>query len=161
MDSIQINSFEKNYVNNNRIVYFCQISICFTIILTSIICMSMGIKIDNFFPALLGSVIGYILPSPKIKNIKINNIQNIHHNTDNTDNDHTSVNSNIWTIFGYKFPKSEIVYFCQIIICYIIIFVSLSCLAIGKPSKNDYLFTLLTTSTLGYILPNPKLKNKK
>ena len=123
--------------------------------------MCIGIKIDNFFPALLGSVIGYILPSPKIKKFKLNGIHNSHHSMDNTDNDHTSINSNIWTIFGYKFPKSEIVYFSQIIICYIIILVCLSCLAIGKPSTNDYLFTLLTTTTLGYILPNPKLKNYK
>ena len=81
-------------------------------------------------------------------------------NEDRVDNDRISINSDVWTLFGYKIPKSEIVFFSQVIICYIIIIISLMCLVIGNPSPNDYLFTILTTTSLGYLLPNPKLKKK-
>ncbi len=159
-----MDSLIKYELFNNRIVYFYQITICSLIIITCLICICTGIEIDNekknFFAGLLCSIIGYILPNPKLKSIKRENKCNSCHNIDDTDNDNTSVNSNIWTIFGYKFPKSEIVYFSQIIICYIIIIVCLFCLVIGKPSTNDYLYTILTTTSLGYLLPNPKLKKK-
>ena len=96
------------------------------------------------------SVIGYILPNPKMKKEEYDNV-------DCVDNENISINSNMWNIFGHKFPKNEIVFFCQIIICYIIIIISLVCLVLDKPSYNDYLFTVLITTTLGYLLPNPQL----
>ncbi len=155
---------EKKIINsNNRIEYFCQIIVCFIILITCIICICLNINLNNdknnFFVALLCSIIGYILPNPSIKKIKsLKKFNSL--NQDEVDNDHVSINSNVWTLFGRKIPKSEIVFFSQVIISYIIIIISLLCLVIGDPSPNDYLFTILTTTSLGYLLPNPKLKKK-
>ncbi len=155
---------EKKVVhNNNRIEYFCQMVVCFIILITCIICICLNINLsddkNNFFVALLCSIIGYILPNPSIKKVKgIKKFPSL--NQDQVDNDRVSINSNVWTLFGHKIPKSEIVFFSQVIISYIIIIISLMCLVIGDPSPNDYLFTILTTTSLGYLLPNPKLKKK-
>ncbi len=146
---------------NAYIVFFSQIIICYVIIITCLICIVSGTAISkeysNLFLSLTSSAVGYVLPNPTIKKGDKN------HDLDVPDasTDDASTTSSVWRIFGGQVPKSEVVFFCQIIICYIIILVSISCLAIGKPSSNDYLFIILCSSTLGYLLPSPKLQPKK
>ncbi len=139
------------------VVYFTQVTICYIIIITSLSCIVSGTAISkeysNLFLTLTSSAVGYLLPSPTIKE-ETPPRQAI----DVPDNE--SVEST-WSILGKAIPKSAIVFFSQVLICYIIILVCIACLAIGKPSTNDYLFTILTSSTLGILLPSPKLKLKK
>jgi hypothetical protein len=65
-----------------------------------------------------------------------------------------------WRLFGsgQRFPKSEVVFFTQIILIYIVCVCSLVNLSLGN--KNQ-LWTILLTSCLGYLMPNPSLKRKQ
>lgn len=63
-----------------------------------------------------------------------------------------------WAIFGKNIPKSEIVFFTQTIILYVVIITSIYNLSTEKASD---LWVALLSSSLGYILPAPTLKKKK
>ncbi len=143
---------------NGYIVFFTQVTICYIIILTCLACIVSGTALSkeysNLFVSLTSSAIGYILPNPVIKTPPPPSP-----NDDSPDGASTS--SNNWHLFGRVVPKSEMVFISQVVICYIIILVSIGCLAVGQPSSNDYLFTILTSSTLGYLLPCPKLQKTK
>lgn len=52
---------------------------------------------------------------------------------------------------GNKLPTSEIVYFCQMIVVYVIIVTSIVNLSLQN-DKREHLITLLC-STIGYLLP--------
>jgi hypothetical protein len=54
---------------------------------------------------------------------------------------------------GSKLPKSEIVYFCQMIVIYVIIVRSIVNLSVQN-GKNELWITLLN-SAIGYALPRP------
>ena len=159
--SIYNNKPLKGYV-----VYFSQIVICYIIILSCIGCIVCGVALgkeeNNLFIVLCSSAIGYILPNPSIKDNKRESPSN--HNTGLSDSETASNtqshSSRKWWFFGKQIPRSEIVFFSQVIICYIIILISVGCLAIGEPSPNDYMFTILTSSSLGYLLPSPRIKIK-
>ena len=64
-----------------------------------------------------------------------------------------------WSLFGSKVPKSEIVFFCQVIVIYTVIVVSIYNLTVGGGNSN--LWTSLLSSSIGYSLPNPTIKFKK
>jgi hypothetical protein len=64
-------------------------------------------------------------------------------------------NSN-WVMFGQNIPKSEIVFFTQVIILYTVIIVSIYNLS--KGSNDDKLWITLLSSSIGYLLPNPSIK---
>ncbi|MEK6265328.1 MAG: hypothetical protein N2B06_11260 [Clostridium sp.] len=64
----------------------------------------------------------------------------------------------IWNILGYSVPKQEVVYFCQIIILYIVIIVSLINLSVQNGDKN--LWISLLSASIGYLLPNPTLQKQ-
>ena len=53
-----------------------------------------------------------------------------------------------WALFGSQWPKSEIVFFCQVVILYTVVVVSIYNLT--KGSGNS--------SCLGYLLPSPSMK---
>jgi hypothetical protein len=55
-------------------------------------------------------------------------------------------------------PKSEVVFFTQIILIYIVCVCSLVNLSLGN--KNQ-LWTILLTSCLGYLMPNPSFEKKR
>ena len=79
---------------------------------------------------------------------------------ENSVNDHGSCNSSgKWNFFGNKMPKSEIVFFVQVILVYIVVIVSIVNLTIGTGS--DRLWIALLSSSIGYILPNPSIKYNK
>ena len=61
-----------------------------------------------------------------------------------------------WNIFGKRLPKSEIVYFSQVIIIYLVIITCIVNLSVNNGDSN--LWTALLSSCLGYILPAPKIK---
>ncbi len=60
-----------------------------------------------------------------------------------------------WRILGGKFPKSEVVFFTQVILIYVVVITSLVNISLGS---KDQLWVLLLTSCLGYLMPNPSLK---
>ena len=79
-----------------------------------------------------------------------NNISDTSHETDTKSN-----NSSKWHVFGRKFPKSEIVFFVQVILVYIVVIVSIANLTIGR--TDEKLWITLLSSSIGYLLPNPSL----
>ena len=68
---------------------------------------------------------------------------------------HHSRSSTFWSIFGYRVPRSEIVFFCQMILIYAVVGVSLFNLTHGH--GPDHLWVVLLGSCLGYVLPNPSI----
>lgn len=73
------------------------------------------------------------------------------------EHDHRS-NSGHWHFFGRTTPRSEIVFFVQILLVYIIVIVSIVNLTIGSASEK--LWISLLCSSIGYVLPSPSLKIK-
>jgi hypothetical protein len=67
----------------------------------------------------------------------------------------SSANSETWVFGGKALPRSEIVFFCQMLILVIVILASVINLSLG--AQSDLWIVLLSTS-LGAILPNPNLK---
>ena len=61
----------------------------------------------------------------------------------------------LWSVFGRRVPRSEIVFFSQILIIYTVISVSLYNLTSGNGKSN--LWIALLASCLGYLLPNPSI----
>jgi hypothetical protein len=59
-------------------------------------------------------------------------------------------------VLGSRVPQDEIVYFCQMIIVYIIIIVSIINLSLQNGSSE--LCISLMSSCIGYALPSPKLR---
>ncbi len=66
------------------------------------------------------------------------------------------VNEERWHLLGTRVPREEIVYFCQMIIVYIIIIASITNLSLQNGSTE--LWISLLSSCIGYALPNPKMK---
>ena len=64
--------------------------------------------------------------------------------------------SDKWHVLGTHVPKTEIVYFCQMIIVYIIIITSV--INLSTQNGSSELWISLLSSCIGYALPNPKLK---
>ncbi len=64
-----------------------------------------------------------------------------------------------WRLFGSVCPKSQIVFFVQVILVYIVVIVSIVNLTIGR--CDEKLWITLLCSSIGYILPNPSLKFNK
>ena len=70
----------------------------------------------------------------------------------------THSNNQQWHLCGCGVPKSEIVFFGQIIILYTVILTSIYNLTKGNGDSN--LWTALLSSSLGYLLPQPTIKKK-
>ena len=67
--------------------------------------------------------------------------------------------SSRWQFFGKVMPRSEIVFFAQVLLVYIVVIVSIVNLTIG--GNGDKLWIALLSSSIGYILPSPSLKLNK
>lgn len=67
--------------------------------------------------------------------------------------------SDNWQLLGYRVSKSEVVFFTQVVLLYIVIVTCIVNLSIKNGDSN--LWTALLSSSLGYILPNPSLKKQK
>ena len=70
-----------------------------------------------------------------------------------------SVTSERWDVLGSRLPKSEIVYFSQMIVVYTIILTSI--INLSLKNGNSELWIALLSSAIGYALPNPNLKKSK
>ena len=64
-----------------------------------------------------------------------------------------------WKFCGYGYNQSQVVYFTQIVILYILILTCIVNLSIKNGDSN--LWTALLSSAIGYILPAPKIKQDK
>ena len=70
-----------------------------------------------------------------------------------------STSTEPWTLFGRKTQRSKVEFLSQVIILYLII---LCCLTnITLESKNFNLWSTLLASSIGYLLPSPRLKTRK
>ena len=67
-----------------------------------------------------------------------------------------STHSERWQFLGNRLPKSEIVYFCQMTVVFIIILTSIANLSLQN-GKSE-LWIALLSSAIGYALPRPTLK---
>jgi len=65
-----------------------------------------------------------------------------------------------YSVLGRKFPKSEFVFFCQVLLIYIVVGFSVYNLTWNKQDDNK-LWVALMSSSLGYLLPSPTLKKSK
>ena len=63
-----------------------------------------------------------------------------------------------WTIAGKDVPSSEIVFFSQIIVVYIVIITCIINLSLQNGPHD--LWIALMSSSLGYILPSPAITNR-
>ena len=74
----------------------------------------------------------------------------------------TSGEGETWTCSACcsKIPKNEVVYFCQVVLIYIIVFACLFNLSIGDKEQHSIWWSLLSGS-VGYLLPSPGIAKKK
>ena len=76
--------------------------------------------------------------------------------------DETASKKSFYNMFGRKIPKSEFVFFTQAILIYIVVMAAIVNLSLPKPEgykNDDKLWVALLSSSVGYILPNPSLKD--
>ena len=64
-----------------------------------------------------------------------------------------------WDMFGRKLPRSEIVFFCQTFLIYVVVVTSLVNLTLKNGPIN--LWIALLGSCLGYLLPHPSIDSRK
>jgi len=69
-----------------------------------------------------------------------------------------SSTSNKWTILNNIFPQSEVIYFSQVILIYIISIVSLVNISLSQ--ENSYIWSNLLCICIGYMIPSPSINNK-
>lgn len=62
-----------------------------------------------------------------------------------------------WECFGKKIPKREATYFSQVILIYIVVITCILNLSLKNGDSN--LWTALMSSSLGYLLPSPKISS--
>lgn len=67
--------------------------------------------------------------------------------------------SNHWRLLGSNLPKQEIVFFCQVLIIYIVVITCVANLTLGRDEGKIWI--ALLSSCLGYLLPNPSLKTSR
>ena len=65
----------------------------------------------------------------------------------------------LWSVLGQRLPQSEVVYFTQVVLIYIVIITCIVNLSRGAGDSN--LWTCLMSSSLGYLLPNPRISTSR
>jgi FtsH-binding integral membrane protein len=68
-------------------------------------------------------------------------------------------NAERWSVLGRRMPKSEIVYFFQMLVVFIIIITSIVNLSLQNGQKE--LWLTLLSSAIGYALPSPTITDPK
>lgn len=69
--------------------------------------------------------------------------------------DCSSSASSRWHFFGRRLPRSEIVFFVQVTLVFIVAIVSLVNITLNHPYSQ--LWIALLSSSVGYLLPSPNL----
>lgn len=64
----------------------------------------------------------------------------------------------IWQLCNSKIPQTEIIYFTQVVLIYIVVLTCVINLSLG--SGNQSLWSSLLSGSLGYLLPAPGIKKK-
>ena len=64
-----------------------------------------------------------------------------------------------WCLSGHVVAKAQIVFFCQVILVYIIVISSIVNISLGIGDQNIWI--ILLSSGLGYLLPSPSIKNER
>ena len=72
--------------------------------------------------------------------------------------DETESNGEKWHLLGTRVPQTEIVYFCQMKVVYIVIIISIINLSLENGSKELWISFL--SSCIWYALPSPNLKKQ-
>ena len=62
-----------------------------------------------------------------------------------------------WVLFDKHFPRSEIVFFVQTLLVFMLATVSITCLAFSDTCEETTVWVAILSSTVGYMLPSPKL----
>ena len=76
----------------------------------------------------------------------------------NDGNSEESSNSTKWHFFGRSLPRSEIVFFVQVTLVFIVAIVSIVNITLRHPDSQ--LWIALLSSSVGYLLPSPNLNRK-
>ena len=76
---------------------------------------------------------------------------------DSTTQSRTSETNRDWGILGKQFPRSEVRFFTQVLMLYVVIITCLVNLSWGKSDLNPLWITLLSSS-IGYLLPSPSIQ---
>ena len=67
----------------------------------------------------------------------------------------------MWRVLGRKIPRSEMVFVCQMSVIIMVVIASIYNLSVGdNDSTSAQLWTALLSSSLGVILPNPRLRER-
>ena len=100
----------------------------------------------------------HLLGKRVCKNTPLNvaTMNDIETNTSLPSDSETRSTEERWHLLGTRVPKTEIVYFSQMVIVYVIIITSITNLSLQNGSTE--LWISLLSSCIGYALPNPKLK---
>lgn len=83
----------------------------------------------------------------------------LHDETDFRLEESESVNSTDWVMFGNHFPRSEVRFFAQVVILYVVIITCLANLSVGN-TNHESLWISLLCSCIGYLLPSPHISSK-
>ena len=70
------------------------------------------------------------------------------------------ISRELWNTTCGKFPKAEVVYFCQVVIIIIVVIACIVNLSIGTNNK-DSLWASLLSASVGYLLPSPRIRKDK
>ena len=62
-----------------------------------------------------------------------------------------------WILCGNHLPRSEIVFFVQTVLVFMLVGVSITCLALAKTCEETTVWVAVLSSSVGYMLPSPKL----
>ncbi len=68
-------------------------------------------------------------------------------------------NGTKWSCFGSQVSKALVVFVVQVVIVYIVVITSIVNLSLGHDDSK--LWTALLSANIGYLLPNPSLKEKQ
>lgn len=71
--------------------------------------------------------------------------------------DSDGVERRSWIFCGEHLPRSEIVFFAQTILVFILVIVSVACLALAKTCEETTVWVAVLSSSVGYMLPSPRL----
>lgn len=71
--------------------------------------------------------------------------------------DDNGVERRSWKFCNFTLPRSEVVFFCQIIIVTSLIVFSCVNLCMNQKCEETQVWIAVLSSAVGYILPNPKL----
>lgn len=63
----------------------------------------------------------------------------------------------LWRVLGRKIPSQEMVFCCQMTVIFIVVIASIYNLSSNGNEKTE-LWTALLSSSLGYVLPSPRLR---